>query len=645
MFKFLLEGNIGELLAPIKTPEQQLFVALQNGETNKALELLNVDRVNPFYCNEKGVQPVHLASKHNLFAVLDVLLQFGADVNVADRQGDTPLHCAASAGHLEMCQRLISIGAKAEVRNSFKQTAYEVATNHDVRQFLLPIQLKAESEMPEFQQTGPGLSTGYGLAGTSGGSLASLAPPPLQPSFQLPTATAGALGGMNPSWSSPYAPTPMYGAPDMTGLSQAPAPTPVYGASDMMGLPQPPAMVTPPHPVHAPTAVSVTLPPTPGAVPLSPGGSLHMSDTRTSEASNADLQTQDDGPEKVQAQFQTIAITDEDTPGAQTKQTSATNLVNRLSGGGIVGGFQPISLGAKSEGSSKWKELGIETTTAESGEKQDALPEHKPASPAGAPLSQTPVFLGFSPVPPAGPITPAPTNVSPASGVFQQANVFSGKVPQAPLSAPVDRTRHNHIPGSFAFAGNHSRTLTPPLAAQTSPSHINQQRTPTPQRIIQPDGFHTSTTDPKLQAHYGHTKIMKHVAPPPVEQVDYSQFTTNNVYSIYANGRPPMMRYAVGYNVAGNPSNPHFQYQNTPGNSLPPQLPYQTQYQQAQYPSTPFQNDATSYIQPAQFQNDPTTYLQPLPFPGSNNVAISPPDHCGVQEEVVNADMNSSAVM
>jgi len=603
MFKFLLEGNIGELLAPIKTPEQQLFVALQNGDSSKALQLLNVDRVNPTAANERGMQPIHLAAKFNHISVVETLIQLGANVNVLDGSGYSPLHYAALGGHMEMTQRLLTMGVQVAHRNQYKQTAYDIASNHLVRQYLLPLQLKAESEMPEFQQSTPGISTGYGVPGgqPGGGGVPSapVAPPPIQPGFQPQ------MGGARPA---------MYAAAPLPGQE---APLPAHAPSGPLS----PVAGLALHQTPTLDVSNVALPPTPGAqktTPKSPTAHTRPAMPPAPTSSQTDPR-------------EAVALS---SPGpvkelSPSQGMPAKPAVRRLSGGddkGLREAFKPLSLGNKGDEAKKPEAAQTNGTS-----KAEGKLATDPAAPVAIEPTPQPTTVTTAPKPPSGP-TPqpstgptAPTPAAPASGgpVFKPFKTppssQDGRPPPAPQSAPAN------YPGYI------------PNAPYPGPGSINKSTTPTPrnsppvpQRFIPSDGFHTSTSDPKLQALYGHTKVVKNVAPPPSEQVDYSNYAGAGMYSMYGSGQPSQYRYPSPGGYPGATQQPNQYMRQAPQPSYPPQ-PYE------QHPPAPTDISLVA--------------AQPLPFPGSsntnsNNSAQSLTEQIGSgQEEVIIADSRSSAVM
>jgi hypothetical protein len=65
---------------------------------------------------------------------LHTLLSHGASIDFEDNEGNTPLHYAASYGHLPIVRRLLQIGASAFTRNNLGYTASDVAFSFEVEQ-------------------------------------------------------------------------------------------------------------------------------------------------------------------------------------------------------------------------------------------------------------------------------------------------------------------------------------------------------------------------------------------------------------------------------------------------------------------------------------------------------------------------------
>lgn len=55
------------------------------------------------------MRPLHLAAKQNKMAALKTLLLFNADIKAKDIKLNTPLHLAAKAGNLEICEVIIML--------------------------------------------------------------------------------------------------------------------------------------------------------------------------------------------------------------------------------------------------------------------------------------------------------------------------------------------------------------------------------------------------------------------------------------------------------------------------------------------------------------------------------------------------------
>ncbi|NXF94284.1 PP16A phosphatase, partial [Eubucco bourcierii] len=82
--------------------------------------------VNPDLCNEDGLTALHQCCIDDAGAVVPVLLDAGADVNARDSELWTPLHAAATCGHLRLVQLLIQRGADLLATNSDGNMPYDL---------------------------------------------------------------------------------------------------------------------------------------------------------------------------------------------------------------------------------------------------------------------------------------------------------------------------------------------------------------------------------------------------------------------------------------------------------------------------------------------------------------------------------------
>lgn len=172
----------------------------------------------------KGFTLIHLACLYSLTHLLEYCLgQLQQEahpsyyLSVRDKEGNTPLHCAAMSNQMEaldIIKRLLSIESSSNgsdgstsppiitVQNLSGKTPYDVATVNSIRQYLLPIQLQAETQMA-INNGGIGLPPGIDMGGLTIPNAARLPPPPTNIAM-----FSGSGGGVTSSGGSMYAPIP-----------------------------------------------------------------------------------------------------------------------------------------------------------------------------------------------------------------------------------------------------------------------------------------------------------------------------------------------------------------------------------------------------------------------------------------------------
>jgi ankyrin repeat protein len=102
--------------------------AVKDGDSNKAVELANQpgSRVVS-YRGYSGDTALHIVTRKRELDWVGFLLNKGADANVADSNGDTPLAIAASIGFEEAAAYMLAKGARVDSINRRGETALAIA--------------------------------------------------------------------------------------------------------------------------------------------------------------------------------------------------------------------------------------------------------------------------------------------------------------------------------------------------------------------------------------------------------------------------------------------------------------------------------------------------------------------------------------
>jgi ankyrin repeat protein len=134
MCQVLIEQGGADLLAKNERFGWTLLhLAAYKGHDDIATMLVDREHRLVDELNLTGNSPLHFAALNGRRQCVRLLLEQGADVNLADDDGDTPLHMAAVNGHVSVIEALVDAGAQVQ-RNKANQTplmlAHEAGHRH-----------------------------------------------------------------------------------------------------------------------------------------------------------------------------------------------------------------------------------------------------------------------------------------------------------------------------------------------------------------------------------------------------------------------------------------------------------------------------------------------------------------------------------
>lgn len=103
---------------------QEIWSAARHGDLdfikNYAREGGDLEAADPFY----GTKPLPIAALYGRPEAVALLLELGADVNAANKDGGTALHAAAFLGRAEIVETLLEAGADQSLKNERGETAH-----------------------------------------------------------------------------------------------------------------------------------------------------------------------------------------------------------------------------------------------------------------------------------------------------------------------------------------------------------------------------------------------------------------------------------------------------------------------------------------------------------------------------------------
>ena len=95
---------------------------------------------------ENGIRPLHISATNGCVNVCEFLLKHGADMNAQTGQGDTALHLAAANKHLDVVSLLLNLNANPDINNNTGFSAEQIAAGGGCTPIVELIQQHASSE-------------------------------------------------------------------------------------------------------------------------------------------------------------------------------------------------------------------------------------------------------------------------------------------------------------------------------------------------------------------------------------------------------------------------------------------------------------------------------------------------------------------
>ena len=112
-----------------------LLEAATRNDIDEVRRLLSLS-VTPDSTNEDGLTALHQCCIDDSEEMMKVLVEFGADVNAADSEQWTPLHAAATCGHLHLVKFLIDNGANLLAVNGDGNMPYDICEDETTLSYI-----------------------------------------------------------------------------------------------------------------------------------------------------------------------------------------------------------------------------------------------------------------------------------------------------------------------------------------------------------------------------------------------------------------------------------------------------------------------------------------------------------------------------
>ncbi|QRV89861.1 ankyrin repeats [Ceratobasidium sp. AG-Ba] len=128
------------------TASKNIWIAAGDGDLQRVRELVEEQGISPNAPDDViGYTPMHAAASYGHLNILEYLIGKGGDVNITDEEGDTPLYTAET---VTVAQFLVEHGAEVDIKNSEDQSPAD-ATEEDYPEVAAYIRSKSSLPQPQ----------------------------------------------------------------------------------------------------------------------------------------------------------------------------------------------------------------------------------------------------------------------------------------------------------------------------------------------------------------------------------------------------------------------------------------------------------------------------------------------------------------
>jgi ankyrin repeat protein len=120
--------HLARLYIGEKPPGRALLHIASEMNDTAMIELVLQYGANVNQGDENGIAALHISSFRNYIQTTKILLENGADCDITDKYGGTALHRAAKAGSLEIVELLLSVGSHINASTKDDWTPLSIAT-------------------------------------------------------------------------------------------------------------------------------------------------------------------------------------------------------------------------------------------------------------------------------------------------------------------------------------------------------------------------------------------------------------------------------------------------------------------------------------------------------------------------------------